>query len=191
MAGEIPEHKVFVSFHNDDMGYKDRFVRMLDGDIVDKSVHDDDIDDVNRKTETIRQIIRDDFIADATVTVVLIGPCTWQRKHVDWEIGSSLRDTEKNPRCGLLGIFLPTHPNHGARQYNPRLIPPRLADNSGKGNDPYAILHHWPGRNSQAALQVRQWIDQAFKRRKGAAPDNSRLQYKRNRSGHCKDGWQD
>ena len=70
---------------------------MMEGDIVDRSVEDGDIDDTNLSTETIRQKIRDDFIADATVTVVLIGPCTWQRKHVDWEIGSSLRATQRTP----------------------------------------------------------------------------------------------
>ena len=53
---------------------------------------DGDIDD-SLATDTIRQRIRDNFIRDATVTVVLIGPCTWQRKYVDWEIGSSLRAT--------------------------------------------------------------------------------------------------
>ena len=87
------KHKVFVSFHHKDEQYKDRFVRMMGGYIVDKSVYDEDIDDQNLKTETIRQKIRDYFISDATVTVVLVGACTWKRKHVDWEIGSSLRDT--------------------------------------------------------------------------------------------------
>lgn len=126
---QTDRHKVFVSFHHEDQGYKDLFVRMMGDDIVDKSVEDGDIDDSNIKTETIRQNIRDDFIADATVTIVLIGPCTWQRKHVDWEIGSSLRDTKKNSRCGLLGILLPKHPDFGTRKYHPHLIPPRLADN--------------------------------------------------------------
>ena len=46
------------------------------------------------------------------MTIVLIGPCTWQRKHVDWEIGASLRKTRKNSRCGLLGILLPNHPDY-------------------------------------------------------------------------------
>ncbi len=113
---QTPRHKVFISFHHEDQKYKDRFVRMMEGNVVDKSVEDGDIDDQNMKTTTIRQKIRDEFIADATVTVVLIGPCTWQRKHVDWEIGSSLRKTKKNPRCGLLGILLPNHPDFGKEE---------------------------------------------------------------------------
>ena len=100
---QTDRHKVFVSFHHDDQEYKNLFVRMMGDDIVDKSVEDGDIDDDNIATETIRQKIRDDFIADATVTIVLIGPCTWQRKHVDWEIGSSLRDTKKNSSMRSVG----------------------------------------------------------------------------------------
>ena len=104
---------------------------MMGDDIVDESVEDGDIDDDNLTTETIRQYIRDGFIRDATVTIALIGPCTWQRKHVDWEIGSSLRATRLNSRCGLLGILLPNHPNAGAARYSLKLVPPRVADNVG------------------------------------------------------------
>ena len=64
---DIPKHKVFVSYHHEDQDYKDRFARMMEGYIVDRSVGDGDIDDRNIRTETIRQRIRDDFIRDATV----------------------------------------------------------------------------------------------------------------------------
>lgn len=87
----------------------------------------------------------------------------------------------------MLGIFLPNHPNYNDDTYDSTLIPPRLADNCGKGNDPYAVLYDW----SNSALEIRRWIHLAFKRRKGAAPDNSRPQFARNRSGPCKSGWQD
>lgn len=197
---QIPRHKVFVSFHHEDQEYKDYFVQMLEGSIVDKSVEDGDIDDTNLPTETIRQKIRDDFIADATVTVVLIGPYTWQRKHVDWEIGSSLRATSKNPRCGLLGILLPTHPNNWIALINsgpsippphpemvdwrPELIPPRLADNCDKYDDSYARLYRW----TEDIALIRHWIHRAFQRRAGTPPNNSRPQFKQNRSGSC---WRD
>ena len=181
---QVPRHRVFVSFHHEDQSYKDTFVRLMGDNIVDESVEDGDIPD-NVRVATIRQNIRDNFIRDATVTVVLIGPCTWQRKHVDWEIGSSLRATKLNSRCGLLGILLPNHPNFGDRTYDPRLIPPRLADNCD-GNDPYARIYDW----SPQANKVREWIDKAFKRRDGTPPKNSRQQFRRNRSGDCSRGWQ-
>ena len=180
---QAPRHRVFVSFHHADQTYKDSFVQMMGDDIVDESVGDGDID-INIRTETARQKIRDEFIRDATVTVALIGPCTWQRKHVDWEIGSSLRKTELNPRCGLLGILLPNHPDFNTGGCNPRLIPPRLAKNC-EGEDPYARIYNWMTQPSV----VRRWIHEAFQRRNGTDPDNSLQQFKNNRGGDCSLGW--
>ena len=136
---QAPRHRVFVSFHHEDQDYKDRFVKWMGADIVDQSVEDGDIDDDNLSTETIREKIRDEFIRDATATVVLIGQCTWQRKHVDWEIGSSLRRTKRNSRCGLLGILLPDHMDYKKSTFKIALIPPRIADNC-TGDDPYAVI---------------------------------------------------
>ena len=184
---DVPRHKVFISFHHEDQPYKDDLVEILEDHIVDKSVEDGDIDD-NLQTNTIRQKIRDEFIRDASVTIVLVGPCTWQRKHVDWEIGSSLRDTKKNSRCGLLGILLPNHYDHGKQKYRCKLIPPRLADNCN-GDDPFALMYDWPG--TWRAYNIRKWIHTAFKRKGGIPPDNSRHQFRRNRSGSCADGWSD
>ena len=181
----VPRHKVFVSFHHEDQWWKDAFSALMEHNIIDKSVSDGDIDDENLQTETIRRKIREEFIADATVTVVLIGQCTWQRKHVDWEIGASLRDTPLNPRCGLLGIILPDHPDFNSARPRPALLPPRLADNF-RGTHPFASLQHW----AYAPDAVRCWVDGAFQRRHSQPPpDNSRTQFRRNRGGNCWDGW--
>lgn len=182
---QAPRHRVFVSFHHDDQKYKDKFVQLMKDNIVDESVELGDIDDRNASTETVRQRIRDNFIRDATVTIVLIGPCTWQRKHVDWEIGSSLRDTSLNSRCGLLGILLPNHPDYGKEEYNPRLIPPRLAINC-KGTNPYASIYDW----SNQPASIRSWVHHAFERRKGTPPHNNIQQFGHNISGDCALGWQ-
>ena len=183
MAAKIPRHKVFISFYEkQDKGCKDQLVRMLGDDIVDKSVQQDGIDDTGLKTTTVRQIIRDDYIADASVTVVLIGPDTWRRKYVDWEIGSSIRKTKKNPRCGLLGILLPNHPNYNDPTYDSSLIPPRLADNC-VGKDPYAKVYRWEDlKKPGVRAKIRGWIDEAFKRKDGAPPDNSLIAFGRNRN---------
>ena len=172
---------MFVSRHNDDCKYMDRFVEMMGQSIVDQSVHDDDINDTQLHLDEIRRRIRDDFIADASVTLVLIGCCTWQRKHVDWEISASLTDTRKNDRCGLLGLRLPYHPDSKNEEYNPRFIPPRLWDNC-QGQDPYAMVHRWSGSSNQVNA-IRRWIDQAFQRSRGTPPHNSRPQFGRNWNG--------
>lgn len=184
----IPTHKVFVSFHHEDESYKEVFCRYMGSDIVDKSVDDGDVNP-NLQTDTIRQKIRDDFIADASVTIVLVGPRTWQRKHIDWEIGSSLRATKKNSRCGLLGILVPTHPNFGADTYDSNLVPPRLADNCN-GSAAFARVYDWP--NPWNADSFRLWIHNAFDRRlKTPHPVNSRPQFAYNRAGPCSKGWTD
>lgn len=179
------KHKVFISFYDEDKYYRRKFVKMMGGTIVDKSVGYGDISDTVHM-DTILRNIRENFIADATVTVVLIGPCTWQRKYVDWEIGSSLRDTVMNPRCGLLGILLPNHPDHGKQTYNPHRIPPRLADNSGKTN-PFASIYEWS--NNPDVIQSR--IHEAFNKRKKLLPNNGRTLFGRNRKGNCSNGWTD
>ena len=164
------------------------FCRLLGSSFIDKSVEEHDID-TRLMTDTIRQKIRDEFIADATVTVVLIGRCTWQRKHIDWEIGSSLRDTRRNSRCGLLGILLPTHYDYDRPNYSGKLIPPRLHDNC-VGKDTFAAIYDWP--NPWNATSVQNWIHNAYERRLSMPyPVNNRPQFRHNRTGDCSNGWSD
>ena len=175
-------HKVFISYHhNRDQRYKDKFLKLFGehgADIfVDESVDTGDIDD-NLSTETIRQKIRDEYISDATVIIVLIGKKTWRRKHVDWEISSGIRKTKKNSRCGLLGIYLPTHPDYKKRHRNPYTIPPRLYDNL-EDEPKYADLYDW----SKNPSTVSKWIHIAFEKRHRINPVNRRIMFKRNRRG--------
>ena len=176
-------HKVFVSYyHDDDQDYREYFERLFSDyyDImVSNSVQLGDIDDERLSTDRIRQIIRDKYLRGSTVTVVLVGERTWQRKFVDWEIGSSLRQTQYNSRSGLLGIILPTYPRPPGKptHYYPNTIPPRLHDNI---KCEYAKIYDW----SDDPDTVQSWIHDAFKRRnENPPPDDSRLSFKNNRSG--------
>ena len=192
MTTEIPRHKVFISYyHEDDQEYKDRLVQALDSKFVDKSVSPGDIHDEGLSLDEIRRRIRDDHIADATVTIVLIGPCTWQRKHVDWEISASLIHRPNNRRCGLLGLLLPAHPDFrkSVDQRNPRLIPPRLAHNIG-GDDPFAVIYDWP--RSRLSRKILPRIHAAFQRRNRSPwPDDGLELFTNNRRRDCSRGWQD
>jgi hypothetical protein len=187
----VPKHKTFISFHHADDYYKNaletQWGEQLD-EFVSKSVGDGDINPF-LTTDRIRQLIRDDFISDATVTLVLIGQGTWRRKYVDWEIASSIRDTKKNPRTGLLGLLLPTYSaqlpygmntsilkySDNGSVYNPYTIPPRLYDNIECG---FAKIYSWP----TSPNDLRQWIDDAFLRRKSCLPTNSRNSFSNNRT---------
>ena len=156
--------------------------------MVDNSIHVGEIVETNSPTAYTLRHIREEYMSEATVAVILAGPRTWQRKFVDWEIGAALSDTAINPRCGLLGILLPTHPYFGLSTYDPCLIPPRLADNC-IGDSPFAKIVSWRGRRSVAELQAH--IHSAFlRRRKQPNLDNSRLPFGRNWNGPPNEGWQ-
>lgn len=173
-------HKVFVSsrYSPEDEIYKKKFEELFNDKtqiIISKAVQEGDIDP-NLPTETVRQKIRDEYLRDSTVTVVLIGKETWQRKHIDWEISSSIRDTRLNPRSGLLGIFLPTYPLTVDNKYNRYTIPPRLYYNKECG---FAELYNWS--TDPKAVQNR--IHEAFERRNKVNPDNKYPLFAKNRSG--------
>ncbi len=104
------KHKVFISYHHaNDQFYKEELLKINENyDIfIDKSVDTGDIDD-NLSDESIRTKIRDEYLKDSTVTIVLVGTETWCRKHVDWEIYSSMYDGTVNKKSGILVINLPS-----------------------------------------------------------------------------------
>ena len=162
-------HKVFVSYHHaNDQDWRNSFENMfglLYGAFISKSVQIDEISPL-LATDTIRGKIRDEYLRDSTVTVVLVGTQTWQRKHVDWEISSSIRSTKHSSRSGLFGILLPTHPSFGKPTYDPGLVPPRLVDNQRRG---FAAIYDW----SYDATITHARIQAAFDRRFTFEPDNS------------------
>jgi hypothetical protein len=148
--------KTFVSYyHHDNQDDRTRFENLFGDLIVSKSVEYGDIDSDN-SDEYIKQLIQKDYLSDTTVLVVLIGPKTKCRKHVDWEISGSI-STRIGGNSGLIGILLLSHPDYGAdKKYNSANLPKRLAANLESG---YAKLYDWT--DDRAIMQ--QWIENAFK----------------------------
>lgn len=187
MTINTPKHKVFVSFHHADDDYRLEFENAFSNNVetfVSRSVKDGDIDQYI-KTDTARRLIRDKFISDSTVTIVLIGKNTWRRKHVDWELGYSLKSTSQNTRSGLIGILLPNYEKcsnyrcevkttRDGTSYTPCNIPPRLYDNIRSG---YAKIYSCPIN----ANNLKSWIHEAFDNRKLINLDNSRTLFAKNR----------
>lgn len=111
---EINKHKVFISYyHHDDECYKDEIIRWneREGLFEDFSVNDGDIDDTVLGAEQIRRMIRDQYIKDATVLILLCGRNTKKRKYIDWELHAAMYDSEKNPKMGIVVINLPCSNN--------------------------------------------------------------------------------
>ncbi len=114
----VTRRKCFISYHHEEQAWVDRFVNTFDhahnlfiarglGQAMAQDVIDStDFDYVMRR-------IRDLYIGDSTVTLVMVGKCTWARRYVDWEIQASLRAPQNGLPNGLLGIKLPTYPAQG------------------------------------------------------------------------------
>ena len=192
-------HKVFISHHHgNDQWYKEKLVEFGEkySIFVDRSVDTGDIPD-EWTDQQIRREIRDRYLRDSTVTVVLVGTETRRRKHVDWEIHSSMYDGSVNRRSGMVVIDLPgisddqftaphgdeekrllypdvaswTHVD-GRAEYERRYpyMPDRIIDNLVKPNVRISVVP-W-GRINGRTLEF--LIEAAFRYRKDCPYDLSR-----------------
>jgi hypothetical protein len=121
--------------------------------------------------------IRELYLTESTVTIVLVGKCTWARKYVDWEIASTLRNDKNNKRSGLMAINLPSMGKTAK-------APDRFNDNWSVEDEVqtgYARYYVYPTRKDTLA----NWIQDAFDARTSRADliDNSRAL--RERNGSC------
>lgn len=171
----IQRRKTFVSFyHRDDQKQREKFANLFDDLIVCKSVEDGDIDSDN-SDGYIKQLIQNGHLSDTTVLVVLIGPNTKHRMHIDWEISGALDIRVGDCHSGILGLLLPSHPDYGTTHATYNEMPARLADNFKSG---YAIVRDW----TDDRKLMQSYIEAAFLRRSTHAEhrNNSRLQMTKN-----------
>lgn len=197
-------HKVFISYHHkNDEYYKKELASFGEQHsiFIDRSVDTGDVQE-DLPDERIRERIRDDYLQDSTVTIVLVGTETQRRKHVDWEIYSSMHDGAINKKSGILVITLPTvssgdeainaahreqhlYPDiHGWTSTNSRAewekrypyMPERLIDNLCK---PEAKISVTPWQRIDNNL-LKELIDLTYNARSGCSYDLSRPMRRRN-----------
>ena len=115
------KHRCFVSYHKVNSTAVKNFVEEFSDVFTAKTVGVTDEDDFinSEDREYVMRRIREKYLSNTTVTIVLIGECTKARKYVDWEIASSLRNDPVNGRSGLVGINMKSVGSQG-------LAPPRL-----------------------------------------------------------------
>jgi hypothetical protein len=105
----MTKRKVFISYHHaNDQKYKKALTDLNEKHniFIDMSVELGDIPD-DLPDQSIRKIIRDEYLKDSTILILLVGSETKNRKHIDWEIYSSMYDGEVNKKMGILIITLP------------------------------------------------------------------------------------
>lgn len=159
MAWTEIKRRVFISHYKGDKTEVDNFIDCFANRlgiftpyVLGANENDEFIDSTD--TDYVMSQIREKYLKDSTVTIVLIGSCTHSRRYVDWEIKSSLRQGDYTPN-GLLGIVLPS-------QNNSAYLPPRFAKNYNQGSfDCYARYKGYPISGNQLG----EWIDDAFSAR--------------------------
>jgi hypothetical protein len=152
----MAKRKVFISFFQGDEDGVSEFIDkwateagVFTPKVLGVSDEDDFIDSDN--PEYVMSQIREKYLGDSSVTIVLIGPCTHSRRYVDWELKASLRRGKYTPN-GLIGILLPT-------QGGSAHLPPRFKENWVEGEAScYARYRNAP----TSASQLASWIEDAF-----------------------------
>ena len=171
--------RCFISYHHADETEVQAFIQEFDhdGDVfisrgIGASMPGDVIDSEDR--DYIMRRVREEYLNTSTVTICMVGKCTWARRYVDWEIAASLRNTANSRRNGLMAITLPS-----VAGYTDRKLPPRLQDNVDD-KDGYARWWKYPTSTEVLANH----IEEAFVARteKADLATNSRLLFSYNRT---------
>ena len=155
-------HRCFISYHVADLTEVEAFVDAYGSEFIGEclGVTEDDNFVDSKDEEYIKQRIRELHLSTSTVTIVLLGRCTWARRFVDWEISSTLRSDPVNKRSGLLVMPLPS-------MNNSAILPARVKDNwvEGSPSDSYASYVSYP----TSGTQLRGYIQSAFDARTAKA----------------------
>lgn len=160
MTSNTNRRKVFISHYKGNRNEVDDFIKNFSSVFIPKVLGANDNDDFINSTNTdyVMQRIREKYLEDSTVTIVLIGSCTHSRRYVDWEIKSSLRQGKYTPN-GLIGILLPS-------QGNSAHLPPRMKANWEKDESGcYARYRSYP----RSKEELSSWIEDAYQARTSRA----------------------
>lgn len=172
-SADATRHKCFVSYHAADGDEVAQFIQDFGTEFIAKTigVTDDDPFINSDDDDYIKSQISGKYMADTSVTILLVGACTAKRRFVDWEIAATLRNSPKNRRSGLVAWNLPSV---GKTNY----APARLDDNWSSDEPSYASYYVPPTSKSS----VRSAIDAAFQARTnlGHLVDNSRVLRRKN-----------
>lgn len=159
-----PKRKVFISYHHGDDTEVRAFVKKwteTEQVFIPKGLGLKFTNDIinSDDPEYVMSQIREKYIEDASVTIVLLGTCTNSRRYVDWEIKASLRQEEGGLPNGLMGIILPSL---GGNAH----LPSRLEAN-WTNNYVNCYARFWIAPRS--ADELRGWIEDAYSARTSRA----------------------
>ncbi len=174
-------HKCFLSYHSVDADAVADFVTSFGGVFIPKVIGLSESDPLigSNDTDYIMDRIREKYLTDSTVTIVLLGKCTWSRRFVDWEVYSSLRRGKVNRLNGLMAVNLPSIGVSDSSK-----LPPRVDDNLPRPNGPdtYARWYRYPTSSNQ----LKGWVQDAFNARTARASLINNTRARKINSSPCK-----
>lgn len=175
-------HKCFISYHAEDTDEVTAFLAKFGTEFIAKTVGVTDEDDFidSQDTDYIMDQIRTKYLGDSTVTIVLVGKCTWARRYVDWEVYSSLRSSKHSKVNGLIAVQLPSVSGSSGVQLQAR-VNDNIERDANQNDVGYARYYTYPASKSV----LRQWIDDAFQARTSRASLRNNTRARRQRSASC------
>lgn len=102
--------RVFISYyHKDAQRYKDSLIAAneIHHMFIDNSVDTGDINDDFLTDEQIRVKIRDEYIKDSDVLILLCGKNSKHRKHIDWELHAAMYRSDIKKPIPIIVFNLP------------------------------------------------------------------------------------
>ena len=170
--GNHTRRKCFISYHHDDEYEVQQFIQNFDHDqdvLIARGIGAGMAGDIigSSNDDYIKDRIREKYLRDTSVTIVMVGKCTWARKFVDWEVAASLRNTATTTRSGLLAITLPS-----ATGYYVKKLPERVRDNVD-GENGYARWWKYPSSASSLASMIETAYE--YRSTRGHLVNNSRV----------------
>lgn len=139
--------KIYIScYENNDYDYKNKLIEknfnrnnMLFGLINKEDINNE----IFRKDKTnFIEIIKNKFLQDSEVLVLLVGEETKKRKSIDWEIRAAMTKTSLFDKCGILIVYL----DDVIKKYHgkiPREILPKIISKNINNKDCFFLETTW------------------------------------------------
>lgn len=175
---------VFLTYHHADQSAVEGFIDAFETSVNElRAIGVSDEDDFIESADTdyVLRRIRERYITGTSATIALIGPCTWARKYVDWEVAATLRNNQNDPRGGLLAVQLPSIDGRDDIELPPRIAKNRNNDQGSGSERGYAAYYRYPASGASVA----QWVEDAIWRRDNRAPITGSTSDLRERNSPC------
>jgi hypothetical protein len=190
-------HKCFISFKKEDEYYKKEIQKLLNKDMIDKSLN---TAIESEDEDYVLSVIRKEYLSDSTVTIFLIGSESSEnkgyeeQKYIKRELQASLFHGKNNTKNGILGVVLPHMTDkvflgsvdcktclksHNSVNVSDNLVIKEFSYNyyipnqrcSWREEDRYCVLVSW----ENFILSPTTYIDKAFEKRNATISNKTRV----------------